>query len=305
MHQSSQVQRSNRADHRRASLLCAAATVIVLASPVAAQAQSFDPSTRLDTREGRERDIERASRDRAAKARTAGVEEKSWAVEFSGAGAFTSNADQARDDGIEASYFTPGLKYSIKQTVGDWTVSAYAKADVDYFTADGEDLEEGRLDGRVSFTRDVGGERTLGLRYRASAGFDRSFGDHYYTVHRISADLSGSVGKFGYYVGLEQHLSDIDELRRTRVMAIGDYSWETSIPDTTLTLEEALIFSDFQGGANKGRNDLLSQTTLSVERTFDSGWTLGFGASLTHDFSNRDERRFTSIEVGPTFSFAF
>lgn len=278
-------------------LLTASAALATTPQLAQAQAQAFDPASRSDVRDGRGFERERPGPGGAGRP-------DPWTVEYSAGGALTSNAAATPDNEIEAGYVTPGVKLAFTKAYPVWTVSAYAKVDADYYSTDPDDLDEARLDGRISLTRKVSGG-TLGLRYRASAGYTSGFGEHAYTIHRARVDFSGTIGdRASYQIALEQHGSDLPGLRRTRLMVVGDYTWSTANPATTVTLEEALLFSDFQAGANEGRNDLLSQTSLSIDHEVDR-WTIGFAVSLTRDFSNRDNKEFTAFEVGPTFRLKY
>lgn len=290
--------------HIAVGLLGAAPAILLLGAAAPAFAQSFDPSTRDDVRESRE-----ISRDRGSDRKAAGLmaSPKPWTLDLSVGGGITGNAEQAVEDTYGAGYLTPGARLTYSRQFKTWKLAAYGKVDADFFSTHADDLDEARLEGRVSLSRPLerlGEDGGMAFRYRALAGYDRGFGDHNYTVHRLSGEVSGVARDFDYQLVVEQHLSDIAESRRTRVTAVGAYTWPTADESTGVTLEQVLSFSDYQGGANRGRNDVLSTTTLSMDREVGR-WSIGLALSVTHDFSNREDRRFTAVEVGPTFSRAF
>ena len=280
----------------------AAAAAVIAIGHAAASAQAADPGARQDVREGRA--VEKPSRAEAfpALAVTPGeiIPEIGASIGFTG----TSNLTLSTDDPIEAIYTTPGASFGASmQTKSAWTLHAGVASDGDYMLTGHHDFDETRLGGDLSASHALG-PGAITLAYKALGSFDDFYEENTSVLQRYVASYGFKpTDKLSLQMVGEYYVSDIASARRSKLSLSGAYVFGP-FADFNASVRQGFSYSAFRAGSNDGREDVLSQTTLSVSRPI-YGWDVGLTLAYSHRFSNVDAAEFDSVDIGPVFERVF
>lgn len=134
---------------------------------------------------------------------------------------------------------------------------------------------------------------TVGLAARTDG-----FADPLYELAIVSLAYDLSLRGADLTASFDREGSDLPELRRSRFSLIVSRELSTALWNHAVAIKGEMRFSDFTGGANRGRNDTLSALVLTAKRPLNPDWTLEWRAALLRRFSNRREAEFDALDLG-------
>ncbi|HEX5264907.1 MAG TPA: hypothetical protein VFW13_15360, partial [Phenylobacterium sp.] len=182
--------------------------------------------------------------------------------------------------------------------VAGWDVGGGAMIDADYYSGDYNDrFGEGRLES-FAFASHSLGPGTATATFITHGVYTNDFSDRFFQLWISSLGYSVTRGAFTFRGTAEYEDADVPEERRTRLATTVGYAFPRPTWGYDVSLEGSLAFSDFNGGANANRNDVVAGLALTADRKFGRGWALEWEAALINRFSNRDRSRFTAVDVG-------
>ena len=302
---------------------------VLSALATAAQAQAIDASGRQDAREDRVLDkpehefvkAQSAARLAAslydaevARAQAAGTPPPSPPKPPSlltfdvSAGGTWSLETGAPGHPASLAYITPGVTANLDLgSVASWKIAARAGVDGDHYLDNHQDQNEVRFDGRLTATHAVGANGAFILTYRPFASVAGDLGSTNYVTHRLSGTYDVSVTpQLEVVAAGEYQFSSTDSLRRLKFTLDAAYAFPTVKQlHATPSVEQVLQYSNFRGGTNLGRNDLLSQTSVTLEWEPGNKWKLDFTVAYTHRFSDRAGDAFDELDIGPQLKRRF
>lgn len=276
---------------RLGGVLLAAALLL----PGAAAAQALDPTGRYDLDEALRRHPH--DPDQLPSAEEAG--RRPIRIELSLAGTYSGNPGPTRRDRSPAGYATPGLSLDLGPIdLAGWGVGGGAGIEGDYYAgADDDRFGEGRLEGFV-FASHALGPGTLTGEVVVHSVFDNDFGQQHFRLLIGALDYTVRRGPITLDLDAEYEDADTPELRRTRLASTLAYAPSQPLLGHRMTFEGGLAFSDFNGGANASRNDVVAALALIAARPLGRGWSVEWEAALVRRFSNRDASRFHTFDLG-------
>lgn len=223
-----------------------------------------------------------------------------------------------------AGYFGPSgtLALSVPDIVGGWALSAVGGSDADLFSRKPDDLDETRVTGELSIGKEWTRKRqnaagavvekkdTLSLGIREKVAYlGPGYGRFNYAMERyflsFGHDLSTVVN-----IGLIAEYRASGKPEQRSAVTKATFNWTLLDKPNVLKVAfgQELSLYLFRAGANKGRNDYLSQSGLTITPVITAlpkGFELSMSAVFIHRFSNRATARFSDIEIGPVLTKKF
>lgn len=279
----------------------------LLLTPSAALAQNADHSDRGDAADFREHED---GRPEPYEYGPDGAPRPSWSLSIGSPVLFDTNPFWAADGSKDAMLVVPSLNlaYTHPQLVPGWDLLLKGGGDADVFSRDPDELNEGRLDARATVFHPIENAGTLAFGVWARwvyVGQDLNDFNHAQQRYTVSfaPDISDNI-----WVSMAAEYRDASVAEEKRVMGTVNLDW-TMVENQNVGLSffQEFAFSEFTGGANDGRRDMLSLSELSLTPglRMPDGVQLSVIATLFHRFSNREASRFTALQVGPRVGFRF
>ncbi len=279
----------------------------LLFSPGGAFAQEADHSGRGDAADFREHED---GRPEPYEYGLDGAPRPSWSLSLNSPLLYDTNPFWAHDGSKDAMLVVPSVEiaYRHPQLAPGWDLELRGGAEADVFSRDPDELNEGRLDARATISHPIENAGTLSLGVRARwiyVGEDLNHFDHAQQRYTLSfaPNLPDNI-----WASVTAEYRDASAASAKRVMGTANLDW-TMVQSHNLGLSffQEFEFSAFTDGANDGRRDLLSlsELLLTPGLRIPDGVELSLVATLFHRFSNREERRFTGLQVGPRVAFRF
>lgn len=235
----------------------------------------------------------------------------SWAPTFSVVGTisatWTDNAFFSRNDRRSDWFIEPDITARLDGRLApDWTYRFYIRTELDAF-ARVKDADEAFALWGARLTRNVAGW-SASVIYENRFVFAGIYDERLFTAHDIKGALSRSF-TFGNitlspFVQGRYRFADLVEAEHYRL-------------DLALGIEAALnerwsIVSDpffeaywFTGGLNSGRADQIYSVSLGLKYNIRPNISLVTMVAYEQRFSNVDDRRYHSLDIGPKLNFAF
>jgi hypothetical protein len=287
---------------RTAKLFGAGALAAALLASTGGAAQDRgDPTARYDIDDARHRHPHEVS-ELPTQEKAAG---RPITFDLSLAGVYSTNAGADRSNRVDTGYVTPGFGINVTPvSAAAWDIGGGALIDGDYYSRTKYDDQwgEGRLEGFIFATRPLGpGDFTA--EYILLGVFSNDFSDHDFNlgISDLTYSVDGSV--LNAEVSAEYQSSNV--LRRSRLTAMVGHTLAQPQFGYEITVEGDVAFSDFNGGANQNRNDVVAALTLTADKALGRDWSLEWSAAFINRFSNRDASRFTALELGVEINKAF